>query len=233
VKNTILHWTVILSRIQYRSVSAFQYCSVFRGPECSTRWYWTRFSTAQYFFCSVLTCGVEYKIIFYTWGVLHPRCRILFYTKLLYWTEFNIVQYSCFSIVHYFVVRLDNTECCSVLLSIFSAQFWPAYSTPRVAIYTSVILHPRCRILFYNKLLYWTEFSIAQYFVILGVVMGDTEHSSAVFFLVNFGLRCRIERERSNWERKGVMCSLHRVYTGTKTWTLLLQPHSCPCCSPL
>ena len=42
----------------------------------------------------------------------------------------------------------------------------------RLYIYTSVILHSRCIILFYTKLLYSTEFSIriVQYFVVLCVV---------------------------------------------------------------
>jgi len=55
--------------------------------------------------------------------ILHPRC-----TTPKYYTEQNsvFVQYPCFSIIQYFVilgVRLDDTERCSVLLSIFSAQF--------------------------------------------------------------------------------------------------------------
>jgi len=49
----------------------------------------------------------------YTSVILHFRCRILLYTELLYWAKFSIVQYSCFSIVQYFMVlgvEQDDTE---------------------------------------------------------------------------------------------------------------------------
>ena len=65
-------------------------------------------------------------IYIYTSAILHPRCRILFYTKLLYWTKFSIVQYLCFSIFQYFRILgvvINDTERCSVLLSIFLLKF--------------------------------------------------------------------------------------------------------------
>jgi len=55
------------------------------------------------------------------------RKNVSFYTKLLYWTKFSIVRYLRFSIFMYFTVLgvvMNDTEHCSVLLSIFSAQFW-------------------------------------------------------------------------------------------------------------
>jgi hypothetical protein len=53
---TKLLYSTKFSTVQYSRFSIIQY---FRGARCSTKRYWTLFSSTQYFFYSVLTCGVE------------------------------------------------------------------------------------------------------------------------------------------------------------------------------
>jgi len=100
-----------------------------RRPHLSSYESWSSLISSQlcilfiYIYIYVLVIYIYTYI--YTCAILHLRCRILFYTKLLYWTDFSIVQYPYFSIVQYFVVLivvLDDTEHSPVLLSIFSAQ---------------------------------------------------------------------------------------------------------------
>jgi hypothetical protein len=85
---------------------------------------WLRLFT--YFFFLYNNKKLDQKKKIYISDILHLRCKILFYTELLYWAKFSIARYSCFSIVQYFMVlsvgQVD-TEHSPVLLNIFSTQF--------------------------------------------------------------------------------------------------------------
>jgi hypothetical protein len=66
----LLYWTEV-SIIQYSHFSIVQY---FRGPGCSTEWYWTLFSTTQYFF--LLNFCLRCKIILIALPYIYEQCKV-------------------------------------------------------------------------------------------------------------------------------------------------------------